>query len=131
MRTLVEQFPAVDIAQLRHGVGGRRRFNAAESCRLAFDDGRSVTITLERRPTNLGYWQKIPRCPTCGQPARVLRLVPFGVGVACVRDLRRRLAAKYRSQLEPRRPLAPAPATPGQPADLPAAGAVTAVPPPS
>lgn len=101
----IEDFRPVTLRDLRRGAGGRKRFNESDFCQVRVGNGPAIRVVLVRVPTNLGHRMVLPRCPTCRQIVHVLRVVPFGKGLGCQRCLRRRLAAKYSSQLKRSRPM--------------------------
>ena len=106
----MEEFRRISISDLRRGIGGRKAYNAADSCTVHVA-GRTVKVNLKKMPTNLAgdAHQNIPLCPTCHRLARVLRVVPFGAGLGCQRCLRERLSAAYASQLTSARGMLPMP----------------------
>ena len=79
----------VYLAELRQAAGGREKFKAVRFVDLELPDGHTVRVKIVRRPANLGGTQPMAVCPTCGKDARVLRIVPWGPGLACSRDIRR------------------------------------------
>lgn len=101
---LVDDFPAIRIADLRRAAGGRKKFGRADYCSVCLPDGRVVRVDLEELKTNLPghFLMKSPLCPTCGQVVRVIRVVPFGTGLACMRCIQKRLSGRFRSQLRGR-----------------------------
>jgi len=78
------------LAELRQAVGGRKKFKKAKFVDLDLPDGRKVRVHIAWRPANLSGVQPFLVCPTCTGDARVLRIVPWGPGLACSRDLRRK-----------------------------------------
>jgi hypothetical protein len=106
----IEDFQPIFLRDLRRGVGGRKRFNAADVCIIHVGQ-RAVTVVLVALPTNLGIGavQKLPLCPTCGRVARILRVVPFGAGLGCQVCLRKQFAVKYAFQLRRNRGALPRP----------------------
>lgn len=98
-RGFVDDFPSVTLGDLKSAAGGRRLFRQTTFCEVELPDGRHVHVQLVKRPATLGGYQVLARCPTCGKPRRVLRVVPDGVGLACSDDLRSQYSAKYLSQV--------------------------------
>ena len=86
----VEDFPALTIYDMILLAGGKARFKAARSYTVKLPDGQNVSINLLRRPANLKGTIVELQCPTCGRAARILRVVPWGAGLACGRDFRSR-----------------------------------------
>jgi hypothetical protein len=99
-RAIIDDFAAVNVADLRRALGGRRRFNRSDRVTVTLDNGRTVDIELVPRRTNLGHTMRLLRCPACGRAVTVLRLLPVEPFLGCRHDLQVRLAARYRSQVQ-------------------------------
>ena len=102
-RYLVEDFPELNIGDLVAAAGGRKLFKQAQFFDVDLPDSKRVRLYLVRQPATFGGEIFFLKCPTCGEPARVLRVVPWGKGLACGRDFRKR-SVKYKSQIISRYP---------------------------
>ena len=97
---VLDDFPRIDVADIRKLVGGRKRLKAADSVvlHLAAVD---LSVSLTKCESNLGAgrWYTLLICPSCSRRVAVLRLLPGGTGAACGTCLRRVTRARYSSQI--------------------------------
>ncbi len=86
----VNRYRPIYLAELRSAAGGRQKFKLVDFVDIYLPDGQTIRVNIVHRPANLGGLQPLAVCPTCGSDCRVLRVVPWGTGLACSRDVRRR-----------------------------------------
>ena len=95
---LIEEFAAVDLADLRRAVGSRAKFRKLDALTVHLP-GRDVVVHLARGPSNIPGGEIVfATCPRCQGNARVLRIAPVPEGLLCSPCLRRVFKAKYASQ---------------------------------
>ena len=95
----IDDFPTVDIQDVKRLLGGRRRLREATGVSIHLPGDRDVPVRFTSLPANLGGGRiKYMACPVCERPVRVLRVVPSAPHLMCGRCVRRIYRAMYVSQ---------------------------------
>ena len=100
---LIDNLPAINIADIRRSFGGRRRFKklAPAGIRIQLPDGKEFIVSTISKPSTLGGEIIYFSCPTCDRPCRTMRITLESL--MCYRCLQGQLGAKFASQLPKRR----------------------------
>ena len=98
-RQFFEDLPDVKIEDVRRTLGGKRKLSAANSVTLFLADGRELEVKLVKKPGVLGGTYSLLVCPTCHRASKILRVIDYDPGLACVKCLQTIYKFKYRSQV--------------------------------
>jgi hypothetical protein len=96
---VIEEFPIVDLGDIRRAVGGRRKLRKVTSVTVDLPGGRSVPVSLVRAPANIAGNIVYALCRRCGHRARTLRIVPTHDALVCAGCVKALYGAKYESQI--------------------------------
>ena len=99
---MIEEFPVVDLGDIRRAVGGRRKLRTVTSVTVDLPGGRSVPVSLVRAPANIAGRLVYALCRRCGHRARTLRIVPTRDALVCAGCVKALYGAKYASQITTR-----------------------------